>query len=386
MTFHHNLAADTVYATRVPRDADSTAFITAMTSAVSSSMVPRPLSVLNYDDQWTQDNFEPAYMSMPNATGQHVIRVNYRSANLFNPFSTSRPLRPAGVVVFEMRGPDVAAIQEWTTNADSDMDSLNSMGNTETIPPYEYNGKSYPLGRLFRGSIPTFFPDAKFSKMLESQGVQPHVYVDTSWLVVGHVDETITFLKANTPRGWVLLANDARLARTMLEDLVAAGQGSTKMFVGKKWVNDFGNEYSAEVTVSQVLADATVMAESASSAAEVDAQLDIIIQETGLTPSEIIRVPFLHDSYGGYSVAYQPGTINSLVLNDKFVVAPDPFGPVVNGQDVFKTQLSDALAPLGYTVRYVDNWNLYHRLLGEVHCGSNTARVIPDVKWWETGR
>lgn len=386
MTFHHNLPAVAVYATKVPQSSDSTAFINSLSTAVSSSMVSRPLVVIGDDDQWTQDNFEPGYMSMPSANGQHVIRVNYRSANLFNPYSSSWPLRPGGVVVYLMRGPDVAAIQEYTPNADSDMDSLNSMGNTETIPPYTHNGQSYPLGRLFRGSTANFFPDPRFSKMLASQGMQPPVFVDTSWLVVGHVDETITFVKANTPRGWALLVNDARLAKTMLEDLVARGLGDTRMFVGKKWVDDYGNEYSAEVTVSQVLANATVMAESASAAAEVDAQLAVLVAETGLLPSEIIRIPFLHDSYGGLSVAYQPGTINSLVVNDAFIVAPDPFGPQVSGQDLFKKQMSDVLSPLGYTVRFVDNWDLYHRLLGEVHCGSNTVRAIPEVKWWETGR
>ncbi|PKN31693.1 MAG: hypothetical protein CVU63_22600, partial [Deltaproteobacteria bacterium HGW-Deltaproteobacteria-20] len=40
----------------------------------------------------------------------------------------------------------------------------------------------------------------------------------------------------------------------------------------------------------------------------------------------------------------------------------------------------------GITVHFVEDWNLYHRLEGEVHCGSNALRALPAVSWWETGR
>jgi protein-arginine deiminase len=37
---------------------------------------------------------------------------------------------------------------------------------------------------------------------------------------------------------------------------------------------------------------------------------------------------------------------------------------------------------------YVDNWDLYHRLDGEVHCGTNpeTSAPFSSVNWWETGK
>jgi len=56
------------------------------------------------------------------------------------------------------RGKDVAGIQQFNPTHNLDMDSLNSNGNLETIPPYSNGGIDYPLGRLFRGSIPTFIP------------------------------------------------------------------------------------------------------------------------------------------------------------------------------------------------------------------------------------
>ena len=120
--------------------------------------------------------------------------------------------------------------------------------------------------------------------------------------------------------------------------------------------------------------------------AKMDAQVAIIKQATGITDAEIIRIPFLHYPSSGYSLAYQPGTVNGVLVNPTNFIAPDPHGPVINGKDIFKTQMEQALAPDGITVRWVDDWNLYHRLAGEVHCGTNATRAIPSTKWWETGR
>jgi len=267
------------------------------------------------------------------------------------------------------------------------MDTLNSFGNTETIPPHG----DYPLGRLARGSVPDYHPDTKLAKLLKSQKIQPPVLFDTSWLVVAHIDETISFLPAATPRGWIALVNDPRLAKKMLEDEVARGNGNVPMFEGVNWYEwdangYYAGEYSAEVTISEVLADTGVMAESARSAAEVDAQVAILKEATGLTDAEIVKAPFLHQTVDGYSLAYQPGTVNGVLLDEDNYVSPEPHGPIIGGKDIFKQQLETALGAYGYTVRWVENWALYHALMGEVHCGSNAVREIPETKWWETGR
>jgi protein-arginine deiminase len=104
---------------------------------------------------------------------------------------------------------------------------------SETIPPYENAGKSYPMGRVFRGSVPDFHVDNAFARMTEAQAVQPPIYADTSWLLVGHIDETMSFVKMNNPRGWGVALNDPAMAKKMLEDLVAQGHGDTLLFTGK---------------------------------------------------------------------------------------------------------------------------------------------------------
>jgi protein-arginine deiminase len=386
ITRHHLEKENRVYVTTLP-DPGSTAFrdsLKAGMTGVLGSLATGFYNEVSTDDQWTQDFFELGYMSMPIAGGkQHVIDVFYRSSNVYAPNSMTNPLRPAGKVVFtKFRGPDAAGVQAFDIKHDQNSDSLNSFGNLETIPPYSMGATNYPLGRVIRGNIKSFGPDPVFETMIESQGQQPPVYVDTSWLFVGHIDETVSFLKAPGPRGWVMLANDARMAKQMLDDQVTAGNGNVVMFEGMKW----SDNSPAQVTISQLLADQAVMKASMDAAAHVDSQIAAIKMETGLDDTEIIHVPFLHEDVMGFSLAHQPGTVNSLVFADNGFASPDPHGPVINGKDIFKQQLEDALGKINVKVAWIEDWDLYHALAGEVHCGSNSRRDVPDAEhWWESG-
>ncbi|HEY2368356.1 MAG TPA: protein-arginine deiminase family protein [Polyangiaceae bacterium] len=340
-----------------------------------------------YDDQWAQDFFEVGYMSMPTTSGQHVIDVYLRSANVYDPTNAKNPLREAGKAVFTLfRGKDAAGIQQFDIKHDQDSDSLNSFGNFETIPPYSNAGKDYPLGRIFRGNIPSFGPDPTFIKMMESQAVQPPVYIDTSWLEVGHVDETISFVKTNSPRGWTILVNDPAMAKKMLQDQSTAGNGSVLMFAGKNWLDDNNNETPAQISIDAVLADTDVMTTSDQAVASVQAELQVLEQETGITDAELIHVPFLYEPVMGASLAYQPGTVNGLYYASDTFASPDPHGPVIGGVDIFKDQFEKALAAVGVKVAWIEDWDLYHRLSGEVHCGTNSKRgLLADEKWWTSG-
>jgi protein-arginine deiminase len=199
------------------------------------------------------------------------------------------------------------------------------------------------------------------------------------------VDETLSFLPVDSPRGWVALVADPALARKMLEDAQAQGHGDAKLFSGQLWAKD-KQSAPAEVSISEVLANTDVLGASAEAAPHVEAQLAVLRAETGLTDAEIVRVPFLFQWEQGRLAAYQPGTVNLLSLSRTVVAAPDPHGPVIDGKDLFKSQFESALAPYGVTVSWLDDWMLYHRYNGNVHCATNVVREVPSVKWWETGR
>ncbi len=406
VTRHHLAKEERVFVTAFASDPGSVAMRSTLYSNMAgngegdgTTLPPTPSNVTEidadktyaatqpYSDQWTQDYFEVGYMSMPAPGGQqHVIDVYLRSANIYYKDPTN-PLRDAGKVVFaQFRGPDAAGVQQFDMASDPSMDSLNSFGNFETVPPYSLGGKSYPLGRQFRGSIPSFHPDGSFLKMMEAQSVQPPLYIDTSWLDVGHVDETISFVKASTPRGWIVLAADPTLAKQMLQDQSTAGNGSTVMFAGKSWYDANNNPTPADITIDQVLADTDVMTSSAQAAAAIDGQLTILKQETGITDAEIVHVPVLFESTQGYLEAYTPGTVNGLYYADDTFAPPDPHGPVIGGVDIFKDQFEKAIAPIGIKVAWVEDWDLYHALTGEVHCGSNSKRGLVDgEQWWTSG-
>jgi protein-arginine deiminase len=386
LTYHHLLPAEAIWVSNTKTKGN--AYLRKdLEDACTEARVPAPLAI-DVADPWSQDYFETGYMSMPGMGGmQHVIRVNYRSANVFQPEEAKHPLRPAGQVVFAMRGPDVAGIQQYDMAHDRRMDSLNSFGNLETVPPFQKDGETFPFGRVLRGRTGSFFPDQTFVRMIDGQVQQPAIDIDTSWLFVGHVDETLSFVKASTSRGWVLLANDARMAKKMLEDQVAAGRGDLTMFVDKSWVNlQTKEKHPAEIAIKDVLADTEVMRASAEAAAEVDGQVAILKREIGLADDEIVHVPFLHTAYQGRSIAYQPGIVNGIYLSPTEFAAPDPHGPMVDGKDIFKVALAEPLGKIGVTVHFVEDWDDYHVALGEVHCGTNTTRKVPVTKWWESGR
>lgn len=393
---HHGTAAERVVAAKVG-DQGSADFRRDLGAAVTAALPGVTLEqlIVPEDDVWVQDFMEVGYTSMPAPGGtQHVMRIVLRSANrsegIAGGSSAKELLRAAGRLVFTyFRGKDVAGVQQFDPKSDLNMDSLNSFGNTETIPPYENGSEKWPLGRIIRGSVPSFHPDATMEKLLESQGQQKPLLIDTSWLFVGHVDETLSFLPmpdSKTSRTFMLLASDARLAKKMLDDQVAAGHGDTMMFVGMKWVDDMGTETPADKSISQVLADADRMAASQKAAADVDGQLTTVKDATGLTDDEVVPVPFLYEDAGGGLIAYQPGTVNGIWLDPKHYASPRPHGPVVDGKDIFEAQLETALAAKGVTVTWVEDWNDYHRMEGEVHCGSNVFRKVPDVKWWEVAK
>jgi protein-arginine deiminase len=446
---HQLDAAQKVYASFTDEDGNAP-FLADLREAVTQARIDSPLQTFDVWDQWTQDLFENGYMAMPGPDGIQLIQVYVRSANIEYPASleplfeliaqlTDYPHEPAlregGRVVYtELRGPGVAGLTQYHPEKGQEpydltgydlvdvvhyiygtgrnrqsypalaqhleyvweRDTLDSFGNTETIPPHTYGEHHYPLGRIMRGGKPNVMPDPSMSRLFESQGLQQPLYIDTSWLVVSHIDETVSFLRSNAPRGWSMLVNDPTLAREMLSAQRAAGRGDTPMFVGKYLPVDpddctvVGGRWrcpdpvSATVTIDEVLDDVDIMAASARAAIEVDAQLAVFEEVVGITGEDIIAAPFLHEEIWGKLVAYQPGTVNGISLTPNLFGAPDPHGPVIDGRDLFKVQLETALGEVGIGVTFIENWDHYHTLLGEVHCGSNVRRAVDQSNpWWE---
>ena len=434
---HHLDPARVVYAADL--GSENADFISDLNAGTEAAEVPDGLQLLDLWDPWVQDYLLTGYMAIPGPDGPRAIHVYFRSANLNYPGSLEDvferiyqienqqmppQLREAGRVVFtDFHGSGTAGRAKYdpdagfepvdTTGLDIDdvvaylygessdkeypeiaelydqvfdADTLNSFGNTEVVPPHVApDGSEYPNGRVFRGrgEEEHMRPDPSLTNLFDEQGEQPVIWIDTAWKLVAHVDETLSFVETDTERGWSLLYNDPVRAREILERVRdEEGAGDAILFENRYYRSWGGGSSSAERTVNQVLNDEDVMAASARAAVEVDAQVDIMKDEVGLDDDDLIPIGYLHEDAGRGSVAYQPGIINGISFSPDAFGPPKPHGPRIDGVDVFEEDVENLLNPLGIDLHWIETWDVYHVGSGQVHCGSNVERQLPQTPWW----
>ncbi|MFJ8692290.1 protein-arginine deiminase domain-containing protein [Streptomyces roseolilacinus] len=424
LTHHHLQSARQMLVTKVAGTDDfarrQQAFVRGLEAEARAAGVTGPLFTFDrYEDIWAQDFVEPGYVSMTGPGGhRQVIRVMLRSA---------QPDRESGRELFErLRGKGIGVVQvsgvreseEWT---------LNSMGNLETIPPYTHAGRSFPAGRIIMGERKDdgSKPARAMRTLLQAQGFQDPLLLDTSWLHVGHVDEFVQFLPApGTPRGWRIGVADPEAGLRLLRDAQKAGHGGTRMFS----VPGDKDLPAPRETIDQALASKWLVADNTMAAQRIKANLEVLKRETGVTDAEVVRVPALYtrgtehgergdrvprltrlgggnvpesvSEYGqqkrlareggratrpGQAVmtsAYVPGAVNGVLLGRDRYLAPKQWGPVIGGEDVFTAAVTAAYVRAGLKVSYIDDWATYHLGMGEVHCGTNTLRDA-SAAWWQ---
>lgn len=422
LTHHHAQEAERFFVTSgAGKPPPQEQFVNDFKKNVENTGSGAPVHVFEYGDIWAQDFFEPAYTSMPGPNGGEpvVLRVLIRSFQAY---------RQAGREIFTLRDSGVGAVQGLV-----DGESTDSTGNLETIPPYKHNGAEYPAGRIIMGSQggkrPLIFP------FLEAQETQKPIEMDTDWLSVGHVDEFMQFLPVEgSERGWILMADDPLAGLGLLKEAVAAGHGNTKAISRPKMPYDpVGSDdpyycVPTELTIDDVLGWDNFTSKNEEYGRHIEANLDILKRETGITDDEIIRVagtfydgtfscgPLPGDSkkagvklssissaipdivkaatppdmlkrreteipLSEGALALWAGIVNGVVLNATTVLAPNPWGPVIDGKDALKDEAEKAYAKAGYSVTWQDDWLSHHVFAGEVHCGSNSWRST-DAPWW----
>lgn len=359
-------------------------FVSGLTTLTGEAGVAYK-KITNWNDHWTQDYFQTAWTSIPREGGaiQGMRVANARPWGRCD----AQTCWPINWLKKGYLAKDNGILEIYLkANTGS---SYDSHGNHDLLPPYELGDQKWPLGRIAHGS--GVLPETK--KFYAAQEVQgPPVEVKTSWLLVGHIDEVFSYVPAATPRGWKLLVGSPKLARSMLEAAQAAGNGAVTMFQGREWLLDNGSTAPAEISIDDVLADQDLMASSQEAQAEIDGMVETMKEEVGLTDDEMIEMPYLITEAFGLKIAYQPGTANMLVVGDHLGI-PKPWGPVIKGQDIFEKDLQDRLGTptnqlgsdgMGLVVHFVDDWDWYHALDGEVHCGSNVDATPPaDEQWWK---
>jgi protein-arginine deiminase len=318
--------------------------------------------------EWVQDAFEPTYQSVPAAGGRvQRMRVALLAGTPIEP-GAILPTNPlVGLVAGatrNLRGADSAVVQHLPEGKPT-ADGWTTTGTMEATPPVP----GAPRGRLIVGGRGRALPPATAALVAAQGGAQPLLQLSTGWLDIGHTDELLAFVPANTARGWVAVVADPRGAL----DLLATLPGDTPVLGG---LRDLDGS-SAATTARSVLRGSVARA-SHFAAARIDEQLTTLRRELSLIDADIVRVPVLYGWKAGHRlvVAFTGNTVNGLAPGGRRFLAPDPHVAA------FRAATRRALAAKGVTTRFVDTWPLPHLGDGELHCMTNALRDLGDGRWW----
>ncbi|XP_018539401.1 protein-arginine deiminase type-2 isoform X2 [Lates calcarifer] len=322
---------------------------------------------VNRGDRWMQDELEFGYIDSPHHQFP-VVLDSPRDGKLQDfPYN-------------ELLGPDFGYVTRVAHRRD--VSSLDSFGNLEVSPPVTVNGKNYPLGRIIIGvAFPTATKGRNMTKVVQdflwAQKVQEPIALFSDWLLVGHVDEFLTFVPAPDRKGFRLLLASPDAGYKLFRGLQNDGHGQAKLFEGLK--------DEEPVTVDDILKNDSLQSENNYVQSCIDWNRDVLKRELGLDDEDIIDLPILFklewDNDVFRAVAYYPDMVNMIVLGKNLGI-PKPFGPKVNGRCALEAEMCSLMEGLGLSCMFIDDFASYHKLLGEVHCGSNVRREPFHFKWW----
>lgn len=367
----NTLAPHKVYICDLPGGRNQTVIATVTQIArqvgVELTIVP---SQVNRGDRWVQDEIEIGYSQGP----QQILPVV-----LDSPRNRELDSFPKTALL----GPNFGYVTRGADNLTPS--SLDSFGNLEVSPPVTVGDVRYPLGRvIFGGMHPAGQSGRRMMKVvsdfLYAQLVQEPIEVYSDWLSIGHVDEFMTFVPVESSPGFKLLLASPDAAYVVLRKVrdVHLDGGALRMLKNK-----YRLDTTAEVSVNDVLNNRELRQQNALYQSNIDWNRETLKRELGLTEKDIIDIPVLFRREGYGAGAFFPDMVNMLVLG-KHLVIPKPFGPEVRGQCQLEVEVERLLEPLGLVCHFVDTWENYHILGGEIHCGTNVWRHPSNYHWWET--
>lgn len=365
-------------------------FLRDLANAIEDIGISKPSYLFEGDDQWAQDIVEPGYTSMPGPNGPISIRIMVRSG---------QDDREAGQQLFtHLRDTGIGAVQQLGGS----FHEINSMGNLECIPPFTHDGVHWPSGRIIMGTHGHY--QHHLLEFFRAQEIQDPLLLDTGWLWVGHVDEFVQFLPAKTERGWVMVVVDTNAALRLLQQARDDGYGSLDLISRRDNQNipsvisfnentyDIVNIPNPYSTINSALRDEKLHMFNAAYQKRIEANIDIIKGATGITDSEIRRIPALFQQLERDKLpdpgprpteemlcagALFPGVINGVVLTGSgSYLAPKSWGPIIDGRDIVEDAVVKIYKEIGWKVKWIDDWDSHHKQGGEVHCGTNTIREM----------
>ncbi|HJT79075.1 MAG TPA: protein-arginine deiminase family protein [Gemmataceae bacterium] len=336
-------------------------------------------------DVWIQDELEWGWTETPRASMPVVLHM-HRQRELDR---LVRGLLAPGVGYFHAFDYRRAAPE-----------SMDYGGDLEVTPPT----REYPFGRVYYGSVsstPTetdryvphrhiadgfqeFFRRQKRHPS-DAHALQEPIGLCTDWLGVGHVDEIVSFVPANTKHGFALLWASPERALELLQDLPPETRQDPR-YLDPRYGRHYGLQTVEDILQARSVGGSTFLGPGQDlqtynlrAAAKVRRARDTLQKELGLGDDEVFEVPVLFANEQPHvwaALALTPGMVN-LSSMGRVSLVPDPLIPA------FREDCARTLRALGQTPVFIDDWALYHTMAGEVHCGSNQLRKPFDRKWWD---
>ncbi|MBL4632840.1 MAG: hypothetical protein JKY56_03155 [Kofleriaceae bacterium] len=362
---HHLQPSEHLYVVNTPNgSANNVDMVAGYRSVLSANEMTEVASSSVNSDPWMQDEHEFAH-----STGSQGQRITTVIDSIRN-----RGLDVLSSSIF--RGPGFYS-STWGPDVDGAANSYDSFGNLEVSPPVNVGGIEYPFGRVYYGDVGNQGPNGELGAFIASQKVQAPFTVNTSWLCVGHIDEVSSWIAdPSSTLGYKFLIADVTAGFTFLDSLASNIQLPLYSSHGFDTSGDMQNDIAFRNENMDIQDD------------YLTPMLATFMAETGITESDVIRVPAFFENVGCGMAALMPGTVNLIVAdgqdNQTHLFLPDPFF-----RDVFDQSVDpfiahfDSLFPSGTLTHYLDDWFSYHELLGEVHCGTNVERT-PLSNWWES--
>lgn len=323
--------------------------------------------------------------------------------------------KPQTVVFDSNRGRDNAELPGilasfWNSYLIKNPSEANSGGD------YGGNIEVTPDNILLIGNTST--PELR--EYLEKHGYKNRMAVlETDWLHVGHVDEYISVCpNPKAARGYSLIKANPRLALRLikdstLEELKAIplkdyrdAMINVRSYLRKAEVNRAAHKRRKKnealpddqkfgVAVLNYIEQPETTSESGvelatghmvrTSEVEEFIKLNLTLanlidtnlkkacekisearKETGKLHSIISFPAFYRVMYSGKHIAYLPGSVNQLILNNQLIV-PDP------KIEIMRKNIARSVSMLGLQANFVDSLP-YHNLQGQIHCGTNVFR------------
>ena len=266
-----------------------------------------------WQDMWVQDTFEMGHTVLPGRSSMHVVLNGVRGEGLDD---YGRGLLAPQVGFVQI------GLPRGLTGGDTWADW---MGNLSVSPATA----QHPHGRIYYGENPrtgiAMHPD--ILAFLRAQELQKPFALDTSFLVIKHVDEIASFITGPQGQSYLVVASP--------------------------------------VTAATVTGDGSLLPHEARANRIIEDNVRRIQAASGLHEGQIIRVPVTF-SPGGASSWSNPA--NSLFANGTLIIGKTNMPAQV--QEVLKDQIES----LGVGVFFIDD-SVYQNNGGNVHCATNAMRV-----------